>query len=110
MQFVVIIVQDLFKIYMSPLVVGNLFTPNSKFAIMNYSLDNSRQPLKISRDWTAQKIELKGKFPTLTDDDLKYESGKENELIGRIGRKLKLEREEVISEINQIPLRKIYNS
>jgi uncharacterized protein YjbJ (UPF0337 family) len=39
---------------------------------------------KISGNWNVIKGKLKQKYGQLTDDDLKYEEGKEDELFGRI--------------------------
>jgi uncharacterized protein YjbJ (UPF0337 family) len=39
---------------------------------------------KIIGNWNQLKGKLKQKYGELTDDDLKYAEGKENELIGRI--------------------------
>lgn len=54
---------------------------------------------KIEGNWDIQSKKLKGKFPTLTDADLKFESGKENELLSRLELKLGKKRDEVISVI-----------
>lgn len=43
--------------------------------------------LKIKGDWNKTKGKLKQKWADLTDDDLQYVEGKEEELIGRIQRK-----------------------
>ena len=40
--------------------------------------------LEIKGDWKITKGKLKQKWATLTDDDLKYTEGKQEELIGRI--------------------------
>jgi len=47
-----------------------------------------REDFKITGDWNKQSKGLKVKFPILTDSDLKYEKGKENELITRIKSRL----------------------
>lgn len=39
---------------------------------------------KIKGNWNIIKGSLKQKYGELTDDDLAYEEGKEDELIGRI--------------------------
>ncbi len=38
----------------------------------------------IKGDWNIAKGKLKKKYGQLTDNDLKYEEGQEDELIGRI--------------------------
>lgn len=40
--------------------------------------------LELKGNWNITKGKLKQKFAQLTDDDLQYVEGKENELIGRI--------------------------
>ncbi|MBW0162150.1 MAG: hypothetical protein HYI21_12490 [Sediminibacterium sp. Gen4] len=45
-------------------------------------------PFKVKGDWSIQSDKLKAKFPTLTDDDLKFETGKEAELLGKVGKRL----------------------
>ncbi len=45
---------------------------------------------------------LKQKYADLTDDDLKYTEGKEEELVGRIQKKTGKTREQVIDELNSM--------
>ena len=40
--------------------------------------------LEIKGDWNITKGKLKQKWAQLTDDDLQYVEGKQDELIGRI--------------------------
>jgi len=40
--------------------------------------------LQVKGNWNIAKGKLKQKFAQLTDDDLQYVAGKEDELIGRI--------------------------
>ena len=40
--------------------------------------------LEIKGDWNITKGKIKQKWATLTDDDLQFVKGKEDELIGRI--------------------------
>lgn len=42
---------------------------------------------KIKGNWNKMKGNLKQKWAELTDDDLMYEEGKEDELVGRIQKK-----------------------
>jgi len=56
---------------------------------------------KITGNWEAQSKQLKAKFPQLTDADLKFEIGKENELLGRIQARLNKKRDEVMDIINK---------
>ena len=43
--------------------------------------------LQIGGRWDELKGKVKQKWGNLTDDDLKYEEGKDDELVGRIERK-----------------------
>ena len=43
--------------------------------------------LTIEGNWNEIKGKLKQKYADLTDDDLKYEEGKEDEMWGRIQKK-----------------------
>lgn len=56
---------------------------------------------KITGDWAAQSKQLKAKYTTLTDADLKLETGKENDMLARVESKLNKKREEVISIIKK---------
>lgn len=50
---------------------------------------------EIKGDWNIAKGKLKQKWANLTDDDLTYVSGKEDELLGRIQKRTGQTREEV---------------
>ena len=43
--------------------------------------------MEVKGKWNEWKGKLKQKYATLTDDDLKYEEGKEDETWGRIQKK-----------------------
>lgn len=58
--------------------------------------------LKIKGNWNEVKGKLKQEYSTLTDDDLTYAEGKEDELLGRLQQKLGKAKEELIKEINSI--------
>ena len=47
-------------------------------------------------DWTRLKLKVKRKYNHLTDDDLAYEAGEEEELITRLMDRLKRNREYVV--------------
>ncbi|RYM32356.1 CsbD family protein [Brumimicrobium glaciale] len=42
---------------------------------------------KIKGNWNELKGKVKQKYANLTDDDLKYQEGKEDELLGRLQKK-----------------------
>lgn len=56
--------------------------------------------LKISGSWKEIKGKLKQKYASLTDDDLLYEEGQEEELLGRLQRKLGGTIDDIKDEIN----------
>lgn len=58
--------------------------------------------LMIKGSWNEIKGKLKQKYADLTDDDLLYEEGKDDELLGRLQRKLGKSMEQVKEEINGI--------
>ncbi len=50
--------------------------------------------LSIKGNWNEKKGKLKQKYSKLTDDDLMYVEGKEDELVGRIQKRLGKTKEE----------------
>lgn len=68
---------------------------------MDKNQKNPNQAFKINGNWDNQAKQIKAKFPQLTDSDLKFETGKEEELLGRIETKLNKKREEVINIIQK---------
>lgn len=55
--------------------------------------------LQIKGDWNILKGKLKQKWGDLTDDDLDFVEGKEDELIGRIQKRTGQERERIEEEL-----------
>lgn len=55
--------------------------------------------LDFKGSWNELKGKLKQEYGDLTDDDLTYVEGKEDELIGRIQKRLGKKREEIAAEI-----------
>ncbi len=58
--------------------------------------------LEIKGNWNEIKGKLKQQYAQLTDDDLKYTVGKEEELVGRLQKKLGENREKVVDMINNL--------
>ena len=56
----------------------------------------SMNKLQFKGSWNEAKGKLKQKYDQLTDDDLKYAEGKEDELVGRLQKKLGKSAEEVL--------------
>ena len=46
--------------------------------------------------WNQKKEKLKVKFPEITDEDLKYNEGKEKEMIEMLGNKLGKSKQELL--------------
>lgn len=57
---------------------------------------------KLKGNWNIMKGKLKQEYGELTDDDLQYVEGKEDELIGRIQKKTGQTKEEVKNFINRL--------
>lgn len=51
--------------------------------------------LKLKGSWNEVKGKIKQQYATLTDDDLLYEEGKDDELLGRIQQKVGQSKEEI---------------
>ncbi len=58
--------------------------------------------LQIKGNWNELKGKLKQQYGDLTDDDLTYVEGKEDELLGRLQKKTGKTKEELIDEINRL--------
>jgi uncharacterized protein YjbJ (UPF0337 family) len=57
--------------------------------------NNSGPILKMKGNWNELKGKIKQQYANLTDDDLMYEEGKEEELLGRIQKKTGHSKEEI---------------
>lgn len=55
--------------------------------------------LKLKGTWNEAKGKVKQQYADLTDDDLLYEEGKEDELIGRLQKKTGQTKEQLIEWI-----------
>ncbi|HKL33717.1 MAG TPA: CsbD family protein [Tangfeifania sp.] len=53
-------------------------------------------------NWNEIKGKLKQKYSDLTDDDLTYAEGKEDELLGRLQKKTGRTKQELKEEINKL--------
>lgn len=58
--------------------------------------------LQMKGSWNEIKGKLKQKYADLTDDDLLFEEGKEDELLGRLQKKLGKSMDDVKNEINRL--------
>lgn len=60
------------------------------------------EDLQVKGDWNRTKGKLKEKYGELTDDDLQYAEGQEEQLIGRLQKRLGKSKEEVRKIIRDI--------
>jgi uncharacterized protein YjbJ (UPF0337 family) len=74
---------------------------------METTQKKSVESFKIKGNWDAQSKKIKSKFPQLTDSDVKFETGKENELLSRLEKRLSKNRMEVIEIINHLQTEKV---
>lgn len=58
--------------------------------------------LKIKGNWNQLKGKLKQKYANLTDDDLMFTEGKEDELLGRLQVKTGKTKEEISNMIDDL--------
>ena len=68
----------------------------------NVKEQKAEETFKMRGDWNDQSKQLKAKFSQLTDEDLKFEEGKENDLLQRVETRLSKTREEILSIIKKI--------
>lgn len=58
--------------------------------------------MEVKGTWNEQKGKLKQKFAVLTDNDLLYEEGKQDEMYGRLQIKLGKSKEELHKIIEEL--------
>ncbi len=58
--------------------------------------------LQIKGNWNEIKGKLKQEYSELTDDDVTMVEGKEDELFGRLQKKLGKTKEELVNEIKNL--------
>lgn len=58
--------------------------------------------LELKGKWNEMKGKAKQKYAELTDDDLTYEEGKDDELLGRIQKRLGQTRDEVVNWLKSL--------
>lgn len=69
---------------------------------MDTTQNKKGDTFKVTGNWAAQSKQLKENYSQLTDADLKFEIGKENELLSRVETRLNKQREEVINIIKKV--------
>jgi uncharacterized protein YjbJ (UPF0337 family) len=63
-------------------------------------MDSTR--LKFKGSWNETKGKIKQAYGDLTDDDLSYEEGKDDELVGRLQTKLGKTKDEIVKWIQDL--------
>lgn len=58
--------------------------------------------LKLKGQWNEIKGKLKQKYGQLTDDDLTFAEGKDDEMLGRLQKKLGRAKEDIRKEIESL--------
>lgn len=58
--------------------------------------------LRVKGNWNEVKGKMKQKYADLTDDDLTYAEGKEDELLGRLQKKTGRSKDELKREIEEL--------
>ena len=58
--------------------------------------------LELKGSWNEVKGKLKQKYGELTDDDLTFAEGKDDELLGRLQQKLGRTKDEIRDEISKL--------
>ena len=58
--------------------------------------------LELKGKWNEMKGKVKQAHANLTDDDLEYEDGKDDELLGRLQAKLGKSRDEVVKWLKSL--------
>ncbi|TSJ41353.1 hypothetical protein FO442_14805 [Fluviicola chungangensis] len=68
---------------------------------LNSGTGKNTAPFQITGNWGKQSSQLKEQYSQLTDSDLNFQPGQENQLLDKLGTKLNKSRDEVINILNQ---------
>ena len=74
---------------------------SQRFGIVTYT-QTTMDKLELKGKWNALKGKVKQAYADLTDDDLKYEEGQDDELYGRLQQKTGKTREQVIDWLKSL--------
>jgi len=67
-----------------------------------YSKQFIMDKLEIKGNWNKMKGKVKQAYADLTDDDLKYEEGKDDELLGRLQTKTGKSKDELVKWLKSL--------
>jgi uncharacterized protein YjbJ (UPF0337 family) len=87
-------------VFEEPLVLGGYNARRRSATITEAQHEPPMNTLTIKGNWNIAKGKLKQKYAKLTDNDLRYESGKEDELLGRLEKITGEKREELERFLN----------
>ncbi len=81
---------------------GRILPPRTRGSATDHQTKQTvMTTLEIKGDWNITKGKLKQKWAKLTDDDLQYAEGKQEELIGRIQKRTGETREAVEKAVKE---------
>lgn len=72
------------------------------YSVEIHHMEKHNIRLNLQSSWQAVKEKLKENDIRLTDEDLEYKPGSENELVDRLAKKLGRSREQIIAYIESI--------
>jgi len=70
--------------------------------LFNYLNNYVMDKLELKGKWNELKGKVKQAHASLTDDDLKYEEGKDDELLGRLQQKLGKTKDDVVQWLKSL--------
>jgi uncharacterized protein YjbJ (UPF0337 family) len=70
--------------------------------LASHSRSRGMTKLQLKGNWNEVKGKLKQKYAQLTDDDLKFAEGKDEELLGRLQQRLGKSKEELRRDIESL--------
>lgn len=74
---------------------------------METTQNKTGDTFKVTGNWETQSKALKTQFTQLTDSDVKFETGKEEELVSRLQTKLSKSREDVLAILKKTQTEKV---
>jgi uncharacterized protein YjbJ (UPF0337 family) len=75
--------------------------PSGQNSTANSGTGQNTAPFQITGNWREQSSQLKDKYGQLTDSDLDFKPGQENQLMDQIGTRLNKSRDEVANILNE---------
>ncbi len=79
----------------------NIISPLGVFS-SHFKNSNTMDDLRVKGKWNEVKGKMKKKYADLTDDDLQYAEGKEDEMLGKLQQKTGKTKDELRAEMNDM--------